>query len=287
MKKQGVNNASTWLLNAPGLLGLLFLFAVPTLMVILISFRPSDLYGGTLPGWTIDAWTHLASPGYSRIIWRTIWMSLVTTGICLFLGIPIAYFIARQKPHQRRIWLILVILPFWSSLLVRILAWKVLLHPEGLVKRILVALNLAGEGDVLMYHPSTVLVVMVYSFLPFAILPLYSAAEKFDFSLIDAARDLGASSWRAFRLVFFPGISHGIAGALLMVLIPALGSYIIPDLVGGPTGELLGNKIAQRTFNDHNLPLAAALSTALILAVLVPLLLLVISRLGGRRQEKT
>jgi spermidine/putrescine transport system permease protein len=136
---------------------------------------------------------------------------------------------------------------------------------------------------VLLYNEAAVLLVMVYAYLPFAILPVYAAAEKFDFALVEAARDLGAPPIYAFMKVFLPGIRRGLLTAVLVVLIPALGSYVIPDLVGGPGGEMIGNKIAQRTFCDRNLPHAAALSACLTLAVLVPVI--VAMALQSRRVE--
>ncbi len=177
----------------------------------------------------------------------------------------------------------LVIVPFWTSFLVRVFAWKSLLHPEGLIKRILVACGLAAHQATLLYHPAAVVLVMVYTFLPFTILPIYAAAEKFDFRLIEAARDLGARPLQAFRRIFLPGIRRGLLTAVLVVFIPALGSYIIPDIVGGPSSEMLGNKIAQRVFVDRNLPHAAALSAVLILAVLAPLVAVLVLQ---RKKEK-
>jgi spermidine/putrescine transport system permease protein len=129
-----------------------------------------------------------------------------------------------------------------------------------------------------------VLLVMVYTFLPFAILPIYAAAEKFDFLLLEAARDLGAGRLQAFVHVFLPGIRRGLVTAFLVVFIPALGSYVIPDLVGGPSGEMLGNKIAQRVFVDRNLPLASALAALLILAVLVPMAAVLLLQSRSRRE---
>ena len=147
-------------------------------------------------------------------------------------------------------------------------------------------LHLADNSTMLLYNQWAVLTVMVYTYLPFAILPIYSAAEKFDFSLLDAAKDLGASSFYAFRNIFLPSISKGIGTAIMVVLIPALGAYLIPDLVGGPTSELIGDKIAQRVFIDRNLPHASALSALLMLAVFVPMLIgLAIKQRQRKKQE--
>jgi spermidine/putrescine transport system permease protein len=241
------------------------------MLVFAIAFRPANPYGGIGPGWTLETIRSLWNPGYLVIAWRTIWISLLTTALCIFFAIPTGYFIARAPEKWRNRLLMLVIVPFWTSFLVRVFAWKSLLHPEGLIKKLLEAVGLAGPQTTLLYHPAAVVLVMVYTFLPFTILPIYAAAEKFDFRLLEAARDLGARPFQAFRKIFLPGIRRGLLTALLVVFIPALGSYIIPDLVGGPASEMLGNKIAQRVFVDRNLPHAAALSAVLILAVLAPL----------------
>ena len=257
-------------ITLPSLLWLLVLFAVPAAIVFAIAFKPSDPFGGIAAGWTLHTLQSLGDPNYPAILWRTIWLAVVTTAVCLLLATPTAYFIARTPVRQRNLLLLAVVVPFWTSFLVRIFAWKVVLHPDGLVKHVLAALHLVPADGSLLYHSGAVLLVLVYTELPFAILPLYAAAEKFDFRLLEAARDLGAGPLRSFWSVFLPGIRRGLLTATLVTLIPALGSYVVPDLVGGPTSEMLGNKIAQRTFVDRNLPHASALSALLALAVLVP-----------------
>ena len=198
---------------------------------------------------------------------------MACTVICLGLGIPVAYWIARLPAKKRQIALVLIILPFWTNFLIRVFAWRMLLHPDGLVKQALMRLGLADMNDQLLYNQWAILLVLVYTYLPFAILPLYAAAEKFDFSLLDAARDLGSTRWGAFRKVFLPGIRVGVLTALLIVFIPALGSYAIPEIVGGPTSEMIGYKIAQRVFTERSLPDASALSAVLAVAVFLPLVI--------------
>jgi len=272
-----------WMISLPTVLWLTLFIVIPTLLVFAIAFRPANPYGGIGRGWTLAIVRRLADPLYLDLAWRTIWISLLTTGICLLLALPSGYSIARAPARWRNRLLLLVIVPFWTSFLVRVFAWKSLLHPDGPVKKALEALGLAGPQTTLLYHPSAVVLVMVYTFLPFTILPIYAAAEKFDFRLVEAARDLGARPLAAFRKVFLPGIRRGLLTAVLVVFVPALGSYIIPDIVGGPAGEMFGNKIAQRVFVDRNLPLASALSAVLILAVLAPLLgVLFLQRKKGR-----
>ena len=272
---------SEWLVTLPSFVWLLGLFLIPTVLVFAITFKPATPYGGIGEGWTLETLRTLGNPNYPAIIWRTIWLSVLATALCILLATPMVYYMARVSPSRRRLMLLLVILPFWTSFLVRIFAWKVLLHPEGALKHALVFLGLLSPETSLLYNAYAVLLVMVYTELPFAILPIYAASEKFDFRLIEAAKDLGASSFRAFRSVFLPGIRVGLLTAFLMVFIPSLGSYVIPDIVGGPTSEMIGNKIAQRTFVDRNLPHAAGLSAFLTVAVLIPMVVIT----GLRRKE--
>jgi len=274
-----------WLVTLPSFGWLLVFFFVPTLIVFAFALKPSDPFGGVSPGWTTATLAGILDPQYVAIVWRTVWLSLLTTGLCLLLATPAGYAIARAEPKASARLMLLVIVPFWTSFLIRIFAWKVLLHPEGTLKAALVGLGLVSEQAPLLYTPGAVLLVMVYTFLPFAILPIYAAAEKFDFRLLEAARDLGASPLHAFVLVFLPGIRSGLLTAFLVVFIPALGSYVIPDLVGGPGGEMLGNKIAQRVFVDRNLPQASALSALLILAVLLPMAAVLVLQAQKRHAE--
>ncbi|MFN8587160.1 MAG: ABC transporter permease [Candidatus Eisenbacteria bacterium] len=271
--------------TAPSFVWLLVFFVVPSVIVFAIAFKPADPWGGIGAGWTFGTLRALGDPNYPVLLWRTVWLSVATTTLCLLLATPTAYFMARAHERWRPLLLLAVIVPFWTSFLVRIFAWKVVLHPEGVLKHALVTLHLVPADGSLLYHSGAVLLVLVYTELPFAILPLYAAAEKFDFRLLEAARDLGAGPLRTFWTVFLPGIRRGLMTATLVTLIPALGSYVVPDLVGGPGGEMLGNKIAQRTFSDRNLPHASALSALLALAVLVPSALAIGLSRGGRREE--
>ncbi len=271
------------LLTTPSFLWLVVFFLVPTALVFILAFRPSDPFGGIGRGWTLGTIRALADPQYLAIAWRTLWVSFAATAFCMLLAVPTGYTLARASARRRQLLLMLVIVPFWTSFLIRVFAWKSILHPEGIIKKALVLLGVVDANASLLYNLGAVVLVTVYTFLPFAILPIYAAAEKFDYRLIEAARDLGARPFTAFRRVFIPGIRQGLVTAVLVVFIPALGSYVIPDIVGGPGSELLGNKIAQRVFVDRNLPLAGGLSIVLILAVLLPLLaVLALQRQGIR-----
>ncbi|MFY7819058.1 MAG: ABC transporter permease [Akkermansiaceae bacterium] len=254
----------------PSLLWLLIFVGVPTLLVFAIAFKSPDGQGGMGQDWSLSAIRSLASPHYPQIIWRTLWISTVTTFLCLCIALPVAWTMARASRRAKSWLLLFVVIPFWTNFLIRVFAWKQILHAEGLFARILKQWHWMDPDATLLYHPMAVVLVSVYAFLPFAILPIYAVAEKFDFSLLEAARDLGAGSFRAIYHVFLPGIRRGIATATIVVFIPMLGSYVIPDLVGGKNAEMIGNQIAQRNFSDRNLPQAAALSAALTVFVLLP-----------------
>lgn len=260
------------LLTAPTLVWLAVFFVVPSFAMVLVSFRPANADGGIEPGWTLAAWRALADPDYPVILWRTVWLSVVTTVVCLALALPIAFLLGRLEGRWRGVLLMLVIVPFWTNFVIRVAAWRIILHPEGMARQALLHLGLIGPDTLLLYNEGAVLLVMIYTHLPFAILPLYAAAERFDYSLLEAARDLGAGGFRAVMKIFVPGVSRGLLTAMALVLIPALGSYVIPDLVGGPSDEMIGNKIAQRTLGNRNLPQAATLSIALLAITLIPIL---------------
>jgi len=270
-----------WLLTAPSLLWLAVLVLVPTAIVFVIAFKPPDIDGGIGAGWTVATLRSLARSSYARIAWRTLYLSFLTTAGCMLLAVPTGYFIARVDRAWRQPLLLLVVIPFWTSFLIRIFAWKVLLHPDGPVKAALAWLGLVPPNAGLLYNAGAVLLVMIYTSLPFAILPVYAAAEKLDYTLVEAARDLGATPLGAFFRVFVPGISRGLVAATLLVFIPSLGSYIIPDLVGSPSSEMLGNVIAQRVFVERNLPHASALAAVLTVAVLAPMLAVLLLRRNG------
>jgi len=280
----GLKPSRQWLITLPSLAWLVVFFVIPAILVILTAFRPTDLQGGVGAGWTLETLREVQDPAYLPILWRTLWLGGLTTLVCLALALPMAFQMARVGERMRQVLLLLIVIPFLSNFLIRIFAWKSLLHPEGPLTKLLIGLHLIPENAILLNHVGTVLLVLVYTQLPFAILPLYAAAEKFDFGLLDAARDLGAGPWRAFAKVFIPGVGRGIISAAVMVFVCCLGQYVIPQMVGGASDEMLGNKIAQRVFSDRNLPHASALAGGLMLAVLVPMLVVAFWQRFGRKE---
>ncbi len=275
-------------MTAPSVLWLSMFFVIPTAMVFVMAFRVPDPYGGLGKEWGLQTIEALWRGSYGPVLWRTVWMSVLATMACLAMALPVAYWIARLPKSAGRWVLAIIVVPFWTNFLIRIYAWKTVLHIEGPLKQALVTLGVVDPSTSLLFNSGAVIVVLIYNYLPFAILPLYAAAERFDFGLVEAARDLGAGRWRAMASVFLPGISQGLLTAFLVTFIPMLGSYAIPDIVGGTSAEMIGNKIAQRVFSDRNLPLASALAAVLALLMLLPAMGLLwsprsASRRGGGR----
>jgi len=261
------------LASAPSFLWLTAFVLLPVIMVFAIAFKPTLPSGEIGEGWSLDAVKALLDPSYPRLLWRTVWISGVVTVCCVAISLPVAYAMARLSPEWRSRLLLLVIVPFWTNFVIRVFAWQQVLHAQGWLAESLRGLGFLGGNDRLLGNSFAVILVSVYTYLPFGILPLFAAAEKFDFGLLDAARDLGAKAFRTFTAVFIPGIRQGIITAIVVIFIPMLGSYVVPDMVGGADSQMIGNKIAQRNFSDRNLPQAAALSAALTLLVMVPMAL--------------
>ncbi len=287
-----------WLVTLPSFAWLLLFFAVPAVIVLAFTFHGQDASGG-VGDWSLSTWRELVDPDYPAIVWNTIRISFIVTFWSLLLAIPCAYAIARMSPRYRALVAGAIMLPFWTSFVVRVFAWKTMLHPDGwlqacylvflrfrewlfdwlpaFVQSALVAAGLATKGPVdpamstILDSEAAVILVSVYSFLPFAIMPIYSAAEKFDFSLLEAARDLGARNFYAFRKIFIPGVWQGVVSAFLMVFIPSIGSYVIPQMLGGTDCVLIGNKIFMRAIQNRNIPHASALATLMAVSVLIPL----------------
>ena len=273
-----------WALSAPSVVWLLLFFLIPSLLVFAIAFRTADPSGGIDDGWTLETIKNVLRPEYVWVLWRTVWVSVAVTVICLLLSIPVGYWISRQNPKYRYWYLLIFIMPLWTNFLIRIFAWRILLNPEGFLRRALIAMGIIPSDVFLLNNIGAVIIVTVYTCLPFAILPIYAAAEKFNYSLLEAAQDLGASRFKAFYSIFLPGIRRGIITAILVVLIPSMGSYAIPDLVGGGNGEMLGNTIAIRASAYRNLPEAAALAAMLSIIITIPIIVL---WLRQRRVAKT
>ena len=194
-----------------------------------------------------------------------------TTVLCLFLGYPFAYFLARSAPHLRPLLLLLVMLPFWTSFLLRVYAWKGLLADQGVINHILIFLGLTQEPIQMLYNDVSMLVGMTYVYLPFMVLPLYANLVKMDNRLLEASQDLGATPWQAFWLITVPLSRSGIVAGSILVFIPCLGEFVIPSLLGGAENLMIGRVVWDEMFSSNNWPRASALSVFMIVGVVMPL----------------
>jgi len=264
--------AGSWALLSPGLLWLTLFFAAPLTILGAYSLMHRGTYGGVAPGLTLEHYRRFLDPLYLAVAFRTIWIALATTGICLLLGYPVAYVIARAR-RWRNALLLLVVLPFWTSFLVRTYAMIVLLRDSGVVNSILQGLGLIPAPLDLLYSPGAVLGGLVYGYLPFMVLPIYASLERLDLSLLDAAEALGARASARFWRVTLPLSLPGVIAGSLLVFIPALGAFLTPDLLGGAKTMMLGNLVQNQFGAARNWPFGAAISFALMGVVFVALLL--------------
>lgn len=248
-------------------------FAIPTVIIVYFSFLKKGPYGGIVSytSYSLKAYKELITPELLKIVLKTFNISVVITAIVIFLSIPTAYFISRSK--YKNLWLLLIVIPFWTNFLVRIFALVGLIGNNGIINKFFMKIFNLSSPIPLLYNRVAVVIVSVYIFMPYAILPLYTAIEKFDFSLIDAARDLGANKYQALYKVFLPGIKGGIITAVILTFIPAIGSYAVPDLVGGTDGIMLGNVIASKMFVLRDWPSASAMSTLFIIITVIGVLI--------------
>ena len=259
-------------------------FLAPFAIVLKISFADpvvaqppfSPLFDddGNLAA-TLDAYRLLATDKlYLWTYLRSVLLAGVATLACLLLGYPMALAIARSPARIRNTLLLLVIVPFWISFLLRVYAWMGLLNNYGVINNLLMAVGLIEQPLQLLYTDLAIYIGIVYSYLPFMILPLYATLERLDFQLVEAAADLGARPWRAFLDVTWPQSRPGVIAGSLLVFIPALGEYVIPYLLGGPESLMIGRVLYDEFFVNRDWPLAAAVAVVLLLLLVVPIVLL-------------
>ena len=208
---------------------------------------------------------------YIEAYLRSIWYALCTAVLCLLIGYPFSYFIARAKPSVRPALLMMVMLPFWTSFLLRVYAWKGILADQGIVNQTMMWLGITQEPIFMLYTNVSMLVGMTYVYLPFMVLPLYANLVKMDFRLLEAAYDLGASPFKAFWLVTVPLSKSGIVAGFMLVFIPSVGEFVIPSLLGGPENMMIGRVVWDEMFTSNNWPRATALAVIMIAFIVVPL----------------
>jgi spermidine/putrescine transport system permease protein len=269
----GERKGRGWSLGLAGLLapvtiwlGLFFL--VPLLLILTYSFGTSGVYGGITLGFNPGNYLKVFDPLYLEIIVRTFVIALINTFLCLALGYPLAYFIAFKGGSWKYILILMVMIPFWTSLLLRAYAWVVILNGNGIANRALQFLGITDEPLTLIFTPQAVMMGMVYSYLPFMILPLYASLEKFDVRLKEAAQDLGASRWHTFWRVTFPLSIPGVIAGSILVFIPSAGEFVIPDLLGGSRTTMTGNLIRAQFGQARDWAFGSALSVMLAVLLL-------------------
>lgn len=238
-------------------------FLLPLAIIISYSFMKKGLHGGVEYSFSLNAYIQMMNASYGKLFVRTLWVTFLATLISIILALPCGYAMARSK--NQTLLLFLIIIPFWTNSLIRINAWIAILGNQGFINETLRNLGLIKENLPLLYNQSAVILVLVYMYLPYAILPVFTAMDKFDFSLLEAARDLGATKSQSMFKVLLPNVRSGIVTAIIFTFIPIFGAYTVPLLVGGKDSYMIGNVIVDQVTKVRNWPLASAFSMIITL----------------------
>jgi spermidine/putrescine transport system permease protein len=260
----------------PAALLLLATLVAPSAIILIYSLLTRGAYGGVERPFTFENYTRLFDPLYGVIFLRSLVIAAVATALCLVLGFPLAWFIARSG-RRKTLWLLLVILPFWTSFLIRTYAWMFLLRDTGLINTALISAHMIHAPLPMLYNSGAVILGLVYGFLPFAVLPLYATVERLDPSLLEAAADLGSQPWSTLWRVAIPLCGPGIRAAAILVFVPSLGTYLTSDLLGGSKTILIGNLVQNQFTASRDWPFGAAASVVLMIVAIALLL-------GARRR---
>lgn len=262
-------NSGALKMISPIVVWMLAFFIVPIFFIILISFFTRGQYGDIKYSLSFNNYARLISPLYIKILAQSLIIALATTILCLIFGYPFAYFVAKAPKRYRMLLILLIIIPFWTNSLVRTYAWIILLRSEGIINSYLIKFNIIKEPLTLLYNNTAVLIGMVYMMFPFMVLPLYASIEKLDLSYLEAASDLGANPTKTFLKVTLPLTMPGIAAGCLLVFVPTLGYFFIPDLMGGSKIMLISNLIKNQFLTARDWPFGSAASMVLILIMFV------------------
>lgn len=260
-------------------------FIIPLAIIVCYSFMKRDVYGGVVRQFSLKAYQQMLSPAYGIIFLRTLWITVVATFITILIALPCGYAMAKSK-HQTTL-LILVVIPFLTNSLIRIFAWITILGDNGILNQILAAFHsianaITGGSEAFVPHKfmftkGAVILVNIYMYLPYAILPVFTAVDRFDFTLLEASRDLGATKAQSMTKILIPGIKSGIISAVIFTFIPIFGNYTVPQLVGGKDSYMLGNIIVDQVQKVRNWPLASAFSLVITLVSMAGVLLMLSS----------
>lgn len=273
-----------WLLLAPALIILFVAASGPLLITLVYSFLTPGDYGGVQWKFSTDAWFNVVlqrdifddtlgfADAHLSILWRSVKLSLMTTIGAVILGFPTAYFIATRPANRRDFWMLLIMIPFWTNLLIRTFAVMELIRNEGTVNTLLMALGIIDEPIQMLFTEFAIMVGMLYVYLPLMVLPLYASMERLDFSLVEAGYDLYATRVAVLRRIILPLVKPGLIAGSILVFVPSLGAYVTPRVMGGGKQLMLGNLIELQFGQGRNWPLGAALSITLLAIVMVALI---------------
>jgi len=277
----------------PFFLAMAAFFIVPLGLIVVYSFLKAGPYGGVLQEFSWDAYVqilfekdfdgHLAfNPAFLEVFLRSVKLAAICTLLCVAMGFPVACHMATRPPEKRNLWILLVTIPFWTNLLIRTYAWMLVLRNEGLINHLLLSLGVIHAPLPLLYNDFAVALGLLYSYLPFMILPIYASLERMDWRLAEAAADLYADRWQTLRRITVPLAMPGIVAGSVLVFIPAIGSFLASDLLGGGKQMMLGNLIQMQFGFSRNWPFGAAVAVLLMAVVLLGMTLLARKSAGGR-----
>ncbi|GED28154.1 spermidine/putrescine ABC transporter permease [Brevibacillus agri] len=280
-----LNKKPVKLLAAPALLWMGVLFVLPMLLIALLSFLKRGTYGQVVYEFTLNNYIRILDPLYGQIFADTLVVAILTTFLSIVCGYPLAYYISRLEKSSQQIWLLLVMIPFWINFLVRSYAWVIILRSQGVVNTILQSLGLITEPLPLLYNSGSVLLGMVYTLLPFMVLPIYVSLEQMDRRKLEAAYDLGATPWKAFWHVTLPMTKTGVVTGSILVFVSSIGMFVVPDVMGGAKSALIGNVIQNQFLSARDWPFGSALSIVLMLLSMLLILLYFRAAKAGEAKE--
>ncbi len=257
------------LLISPTTIYLLIFTIIPMILVAILSLMIRGMYGNVVYQINLANYVRLIDPLYVRILLYSLGVGLTTTVLTILIGYPLAYFIAHTPIRERSLYLFLILVPFWTNFIIRIYAWIMILRSEGFLNQLLMNIGLIEAPLNILYTPTAVLIGMVYEFLPFMVLPLYTSLEKIESAQLEAAADLGAPPWKAFLRVTLPLSLPGMIAGTILVFIPAMGMFVVPDLMGGAKTILIGNVIRNQFLVSRDWPFGAAASILLLIMTLI------------------
>ena len=275
MKKNKVRKNPGPIYGWPMGLWFTIFFVVPLIIIIVYSFLKKALYGGVEWEFSLTAYKQMFNPNYGIVLVRTIKISFLATLITILLALPCGYAMARSK--KQTMLLILIMIPFWTNSLIRVFAWMSILSSDGIVSSFLRQIGLLSESSTLLYNQTAVVLVSVYMYLPYAILPIFTSIDRFDFSLLEAARDLGATKVQSMVKILLPSIRTGVITAIIFTFIPIFGAYTVPLLVGGKDSYMIGNIIVDQINKTRNWPLSAAFSLIITIVSMLGVLWMMLS----------